>query len=189
MQNNEKNSVPLNSTGRVTVSHSSLGPLLLTLTHYSPMLLFYTPWKHQDLSILPSGSFLGIGWIVFLKLSMMLEAHVVLCVLEPDFWEKQYFCPQNGVKIGFLNLLENLVIIFFWIRSLKNVYINCCILAQIPYLGKICFLRYVPERSQPIRLQDFLSLEQNDENKMKKPDFLCVVTDSWKLKVDEKILG
>ena len=26
---------------------SPLGYLSITLTHYSPVLLFYTPWKHQ----------------------------------------------------------------------------------------------------------------------------------------------
>ena len=37
----------------------------------------------------------------------------------------------------FKNLLENLVIKFFWIWSITKVYIICDILAQIPYLGKI----------------------------------------------------
>ena len=55
----------------------------------------------------------------------------------------------------FLNLLENLVINFFWIWSIKKVYIKCCILAQIKYLGKIWFLRYGLKWSRPIRLQDF----------------------------------
>ena len=45
---------------------------------------------------------------------MVLEAHVVLCVTKPDLKKK---CPknvENGAKIVvFLDLLENLVIIFF----------------------------------------------------------------------------
>ena len=50
---------------------------------------------------------------------MVLAAHVVLCVTEPDFWKKNLLlqkcgkCAKNGPKIGFLNLLENLVINFF----------------------------------------------------------------------------
>ena len=50
---------------------------------------------------------------------MVLEAHVLLCVTEPGFLKKS-FCPKNGEngpkmgkKWGFLNILENLVIIFF----------------------------------------------------------------------------
>ena len=89
----------------------------------------------------------------FLKLSMVLEAHVVLC-MTAGFLEKKNFCPKNGPKIDFLNLLEN-VINFFWIWSIKKVYIKCCILAQIPYFGKIWFLRYGPKCSLSIRLQDF----------------------------------
>ena len=41
-----------------------------------------------------------------------------------------------GQKQGFLTLLENLDINFFWIRSIKKLYNICYILAQIPYLGK-----------------------------------------------------
>ena len=69
-------------------------------------------------SILPSGSFLGIGSLVFS------ETHVVRgpCVVVRDrdeFFEKR-FAPKMGkiaqkwAKINvFLNLLENLVITFF----------------------------------------------------------------------------
>ena len=43
-----------------------------------------------------SGSFLGIGSLVFfLKLSMVLGPHVFLCVAEPDFLKKIFF-PKNG---------------------------------------------------------------------------------------------
>ena len=30
---------------------------------------------------------------------MLLEAHVVLCVTEADFWRKKYFGPKRG-KVG-----------------------------------------------------------------------------------------
>ena len=73
------------------------------------------------------------------------------------------FCPLNwengpkmGPKQGFFDLLENLVINFYWIWSIMKIYIICCVPAQIPYLGKFLFLRYGPKCSQPIRLQDFL---------------------------------
>ena len=112
-------------------------------------------------SVLPSGSFLGIGSLFFSETQHVLRAHVLLCMTEPDYLKK-IFMPKkwgkfakNGQKIGFSNLLENLVINFFWIWSIMKVYTVCCILAQIPYLGKIWFLRYGPKCSWPIRLQDF----------------------------------
>ena len=50
---------------------------------------------------------------------MVLEAHMKLCVTEPDFAEI-FFCPQNwenklkiGQKQGFLNLVKHLVINFY----------------------------------------------------------------------------
>ena len=55
-----------------------------------------------------------------------------------------------------MDLLENLVINFFWIWSIKKVHIICCILAPIPYLGKIWFLRYWLKCFWSIRLQDFV---------------------------------
>ena len=45
---------------------------------------------------------------------MVLEAHLLLCVTELDF--NGFFCPKNGEygpSMGFLDLLENLVINFF----------------------------------------------------------------------------
>ena len=62
------------------------------------------------------------------------------CAWQSQIFGRKFSCPKNGEnrpKIGyFMNLLENVVIGFFWIRSIKKVYINCCILAQIPYLRK-----------------------------------------------------
>ena len=57
--------------------------------------------------------------------------------LVPGPW----FCPKSGPEIrGCFNLLENLVIIFFWIWSIAKVFINCSILAQMPYLRKIWYV-------------------------------------------------
>ena len=67
---------------------------------------------------------------------------------------------KMGQKSDFLNLLENFVINFLWIWSLKKVYVVCCILAQIPYLGKIIFLAYGPV-SRIFKL--IMSLELNYE--------------------------
>ena len=38
------------------------------------------------LSVLPSGSFLGIGSLVFSDFSILLGAHVLMCVTGPDFF-------------------------------------------------------------------------------------------------------
>ena len=62
--------------------------------------------------------------------------------------------------------MKNLVINFSWIWSQIKVCSISCILALIPYMGKIWFLRFGPKCSQPIRLQGFkisISQEQNDE--------------------------
>ena len=71
-----------------------------------------------------------------------------------------------GQKQGFLNLLGNWVIIFFWIRSIKKFYKICCILAQIQYLEKLWFLRYGPKCSRPINCSIFkltISLDKYDK--------------------------
>ena len=87
----------------------------------------------------------------------MVETHI-----KPDFLGKK-FCPQNwengpkiGQKQGFLNLLKNLVIDFYWICSIMKTYIICCVPVQIPCLWEFFFVRYGPKCSQPTRLQDFL---------------------------------
>ena len=88
---------------------------------------------------------------------MVLETLMILCMTEQDILKKRFML---GVKIGqreaFLNLKKNLVINFHWSCSIMKIYIICYVPAQIPYLGKILFLRYRPKCSQPIRLQDFL---------------------------------
>ena len=43
---------------------------------------------------------------------MVLRAHVVLCLTEPDFFKKPFF-PKLRQKYVFLNLLENFVTIFY----------------------------------------------------------------------------
>ena len=88
-------------------------------------------------------------WKVFL------DAHVFLYMAGLDFFYKNLFAPKMSQKQGFLNLLEYLVITFFWIWSIKKVYDTCCILAHIPYFGKFWFLRYGSKCCSPIRLHYF----------------------------------
>ena len=51
--------------------------------------------------------------------------------------------------------MKSLIFDFFWIWSIIDIHIIYSIRAKIPYLGKICFRRYWPKCSWPIRLQDF----------------------------------
>ena len=110
------------------------------------------------LSFRLSGSFLGIGPLVFSETQDGVRGSCLVVHDRAGFFKKSLFTPRMGKmsqKQGFLNLLENLAINFFWIWSIKKFYNICCILTQIPYLGKIWFLRYGPKCSRPIRLQYF----------------------------------
>ena len=56
---------------------------------------------------------------------MVLLAHVMLCMTELDFLKKNIFTPEMGKmcqKLGLLNLLENLVILFLNLVSNENLY-------------------------------------------------------------------
>ena len=49
-----------------------------------------------------------------------------------------------------------MVINFHRLCSVRKIDYICCVPAQISYLGKFLFLRYGPNSTQPVRLQDFL---------------------------------
>ena len=60
------------------------------------------------------------------------------------FFLKKFCCPKNwekGPKIGFSEFIEKFGQ-FYWICPVMKIYIICCVPTQIPYLGKILFLRY-----------------------------------------------
>ena len=60
---------------------------------------------------------------------MVLETHMKLSVAEPDF-VGNFFCPkigEMGQKQDFFNLLENLVINFYWIWYIMEIYIIFCV--------------------------------------------------------------
>ena len=99
-------------------------------------------------SVRPSVQKFSWNWLFsfFRELNMVLGAHVVLCMTEPDFSEKMFY-PQNGEngptkprilwmyrKVQFLFL-----VLYFFISVVYNeslYYCNSCILGQISYLGK-----------------------------------------------------
>ena len=87
-------------------------------------------WIRVCQSICPE-VFLGLANWFFLKLSMVLEALVVLYITEPDFLKK-IFLPQKMGKMGqkwvILIYWKNLIIIFFWIWSIMKVYVICIFL-------------------------------------------------------------
>ena len=89
------------------------------------------------------------------------------------FW-KNFFALQNwenGSKMFFLCLLENLVIHLYWICSLMKLYTICFVPAQISYLGKILKLKllstnqiagflnqhFACTNSQKLKIEIFLS--------------------------------
>ena len=118
------------------------------------------------MSILPSvlPSVQAFSWnciiVFFLNFSIVLETHLKLCMTagfsRKIFPLKLENRPKIGQKQGFLNLLKNFVIDFFWICSIMKIYIICSVPTQIPYLGKNFFQRCGPKCCEPIRLQDFL---------------------------------
>ena len=120
--------------------------------------LFFGPLSSFHSSFCLSGHFLGIVSFVFSKFwHDARNPYEVVC--DSQIFQKKHFAQKigkMGQKQGFLNILKNFVINFYWICSIMKIYIICCVPAQIPYLGKFLFLRYGPKCSQPIRLQDFL---------------------------------
>ena len=124
---------------------------------------------------------------------MVLGAHVLLCMTKPDFLKKMFLLQKwrklakNWQKVGLFKIYWKIQsLIFFWIWPIMKVYIICCVVTQIPYFGKIWFLRYGPKFSWSIRLQEYYI---SRKKMMKKSDFLHVDTDSWKVEVDWIILG
>ena len=119
---------------------------------------------------------------------MVLGAHVVLC-MRAGFFENNIFAQKMDQKQGFLDLLENLVISFFLILIYKEslYYLLYCSTNPI-FWGNL-----VPEIWAKILLVNQIAgfLNQLDlQNKvMKRPDFLHVDTNLWRLKVAWNILG
>ena len=90
---------------------------------------------------------------------MVLGAHAVLCMTEPDFF-KIMFYSQNGENrpsLGFFECIDSQFFNFFSICTIMKAYITVIgvYLKKISYLRKFWFLRYHPKCSWPIRLRDF----------------------------------
>ena len=133
------------------------GIVLVSLLDSQPLPEGSNQFGFVLLSVLHS-CFLGIGSLDFCETQHGVRCPYGVVRDRAAYLGKHSFSQKWGKwtkNSDFLNLLENLVIYFFWIWSIKKVYIKCCILAQIKYLGKIWFLRYGLKWSRPIRLQDF----------------------------------
>ena len=91
-----------------------------------------------------SGCFLGIVSLVFSKFwHDARNPYEVVC--DSQIFQKKHFAQKigkMGQKQGFLNILKNFVINFYWICSIMKIYIICCVPAQIPNWEKFWFLRY-----------------------------------------------
>ena len=88
------------------------------------------------LSFHPSVRKSSWDWLIsfFLKLSMVLEVYVLLCVPEPDF-----FCPKNGEndpKIGFLGFIGKFSHFFFLNLVYKKSSYYLLYSSTNPILGK-----------------------------------------------------
>ena len=87
---------------------------------------------------------------------MVLGAHVVLRMTEPDFLKKMFY-PRNGDNrpgpgffecIGKFRFFSQFFIFFISLVYNENLqYCNSCMLEQISYLGKFWFLKYGPKCS------------------------------------------
>ena len=96
------------------------------------------------------------------------------------FSRKKFFTQKIGIFLGFLNILKNVVINFYRICSIMKIYIICCVPAQIPYLGKLLFLRHWPKCSQTIRFQDSLINHISRTNQLNSLIFYMVTKNSLK---------
>ena len=117
-------------------------------------------------SVHPSVQRFSWNWLFsfFRDLNIVLGAHVVLCMTEPDFFKKMFY-PQNGENrssSGFFECIGKFsfffLVLYFFISVVYNessYYCNSCMLQQISYLGKFWLLTYGPKCSWPIILQDF----------------------------------
>ena len=111
--------------------------LVFLLLVFFPILSFLDPqlWAegYYELgsvclsSVLLSWSFLGIGSLVFSESQYGVRG-LYGVVRNSQIFLKKFLSPKWS-KSRVLNLLENLVINFFWIWSIKKVYVFCCILA------------------------------------------------------------
>ena len=192
-------------------------------------------------SVLLSGSFLGIGSLFFfLKLSMVLGAHVLLCMTELDFWtpgcgwkgpmnqnlsvlwssvlpsfclevflglahffsetqhgvrghvvcdrarffEKNLFAQKigklakNWQKKGFLNLLENLVIINCFLYLVCNESLYYMLYSCTNHIfGKNLIPEIWTKMLLANQITGFLNQLHLQSKIMKKPNFLHVDTD------------
>ena len=119
-----------------------------------------------------SGSFLRIGSLVFLNLWMA----------EPQIVFKRFFSPKNGENgpkiLFFLDLLENLIINFFWIWSDKESWYYLL----YSYTNEILAKSLIPEIWAKMlsvnRIAGFLNWLYLQNKMMKKPGFLHVDTHS-----------
>ena len=111
---------------------------------------------------------------------------MTLCMTQPDFLEKNFFAqnwekgPKMVQKQGFFNLLENLVIDFYWIWSIMGIYTICCVPTQIPYLGKFC--SWDIGQNVLSQIAGFFNQPYLQNKSMKQPDFVHVDTNlhkSW----------
>ena len=121
---------------------------------------------------------------------MVLDARVLLCVTDPDFFLKKFLSQnrENGPKIRFFGFIGKFSNQCF----LNLVYKESSYYLLYSYTNSILGKNLVPEMWGKIlsanQIAGFLDGVYIQNKMMKKPDFLHVDKDSWKLKGNWKIL-
>ena len=110
-------------------------------------------------------SFLWIGSLVFSGTQQCQGTHLVFWQ-SSEFFEKNTFGPKNGENRPCLRFFKYMVIflIFFWILSIIEVYINWCMHGKIlGNFGSWVMCQNILAQSDWRIFKSIISLEQNDE--------------------------
>ena len=101
---------------------------------------------------------------------------------------RKNFCPpkiekltKNGPKTGFFECSELFVINFYWICYIMEFYSICCVPVEIPYLE-------IFQMFSANQIAGFFNKPFLQNKSLKWLDFLHVDTNSYELKMNQKIL-
>ena len=131
-------------------------------------------------SVLLSGSFLGIGSLIFFE---TLHGFKGLCAVVRDsriFFFFNYFCPKsgkNGPKIGFLGFIGKFSHCIFLNLVYKEISYYLLYSCTNPMLGKNLVPEIWAKMLSADQIAGFLNWLYLQNIEMKRPDFLHVDTD------------
>ena len=114
------------------------------------------------------------------------------CAWQPNLLKKKFFCPkigENGSKVGFFEFIGKFSHYFFLYLVYKDRLYYLLYSFTNPILRKNLVPEIWAKMPSANQIAGFLNWLYLLNKMIKKPDFLHIVTDSWKLKVSWKILG